>query len=113
MLLALRVGRPSRSVCLRGERAKQKHKLPTLLFRQALFEGRHGALSAGDFVEKLAVALWLHVSRIRQVRRDRLVFVLVGSVSFARLAVTVGTLIPLKCARGAVLVSPGYDRAFS
>src|SRR5437879_8833259 len=91
MLLALRVGRPSRSVCLRGERAKQQHKLPTLLLRQALFEGRHGALSAGDFVEKLAVALWLHVSRFRQVRRGRLVFVCVGSVAFACVAVTVST----------------------
>src|SRR3989442_9011621 len=112
MLLALRVGRPSRSVCLRGERAKQQHKLPTLLLRQALLEGRHGALSAGDFVEKFAIALWLHVSRIRQIRRGRLVFVRVGSVAFALLAVTMSTFVPIEVARGPERVRRGHDGIF-
>ena len=73
-----------------------KDELPTLLLREALFEGGHGFSALADLVENLTVSNAVHVLSIDQAGGRGIVAGGVWSIAFSGLAVALDTFIQIK-----------------
>jgi hypothetical protein len=78
-----------------GEGTNVKDELPTLLLREALFEGGHGFSALADLVENLTVRDAVHVLAIDQARGRGIVAGGVRSIAFSGLAVALDTFIQI------------------
>jgi hypothetical protein len=77
------------------EGTNEKHELPTLLFAQAFFEGRHGFSAFTDLVKKFAVGDGAHALGIVEARWRWIVEGGVRAVAFSCIAVALDAFIEI------------------
>ena len=83
----------------RSEGTDEENHAPALLFGQAFFEGRHGLVAFGDFVEELAVGFGAEALAVRKIGWSGVVRGGVGAVAFAGLSMAAFAIITVKVSR--------------
>jgi hypothetical protein len=80
---------------LSGERTNEKDKLPALFLGQALLEGGHRLSAFADLIKNLAVGNAVHVLRIGEAGRSRVIAGGFGTIAFAGFAVALDAFIEI------------------
>jgi hypothetical protein len=82
------------------EGTQQQDEPPALIFREAFFEGGHGLVAFGEFVEQFTVGYSAHSIPIREICWRGIVQRRIVAVAFAGVAVTRSALVAIKRADG-------------